>query len=213
VNGDVELDTRFVSDTELTAVIPARLLHDAIVAKLSVVTGDAMGWSDGFRRYPRSNAVNFTILSSNSMGVVYSATFTASTSCASELPAAARQRTYTATLFADGNIGWSGPTVRPPSGHRAVSSGTITGDIFSFSIDFDRDPQSDDFHGIWDEMGGGTVLNISGKGIGTVHGPEINGRLNGLIAFYEPLVPPQPGMVLVGHYCQAPDHAVRFVRR
>jgi len=77
VNGDVELDTRFVSDTELTAVIPARLLHDAIVAKLSVVTGDPMGWSDGFRRYPRSNAVNFTILSSNSMGVVYSATFTA----------------------------------------------------------------------------------------------------------------------------------------
>jgi len=68
VNGDVDLDTRFVSGTELVAIVPARLLHAPTVAKVSVVTGDSMAWSDGFRRYPRSNVLDFTIVDSESMG-------------------------------------------------------------------------------------------------------------------------------------------------
>jgi hypothetical protein len=144
---------------------------------------------------------------------VYSATFTASASCASELPAPARKRTYAATLLPNGNIRWTGPTVNPPGGHATISTGRIDGGVFTFSIDIDRDPQSDAFHGIWDDMGGGTILNISGKGTGTVHGNEITGMLNGLIAFYEPVVPPQPGVLITGRYCQATDHAFRFVRQ
>lgn len=212
VNGDLELDSRFVSGTELTAVIPAVLLHDPVAAKIAVVTGDPMAWTDGYRRYPRSNALDFAVSPSSSVGVVYSATFTASPSCASELPVTARERTYTATMFPDGNIRWTGPTVNPPSGHRAISSGKIDGNVLSFSIDVDRDPQSDDFHGIWDDMGNGTTLNISGKGTGRVNGVEITGRLNGLIAFYEPVVPVQSGVLITGRDCQAADHAFRFVR-
>jgi hypothetical protein len=142
---------------------------------------------------------------------VYMATFAASPSCASELPSAARERTYTAALLSDGRIEWTGPTLNPPSGHRPISAGTFSEDAFSFFVDYERDPQSDDFHGIWDEMGGGTILNISGRGSGTVKDREITGLLNGVFAFYEPV--PDPNVLLRGHYCSAADHRFRFVRQ
>jgi hypothetical protein len=140
---------------------------------------------------------------------VYRATFAVSHSCASALPAAAQERTYTARLLSDGRIDWSGPTLNPPSGHRTISSGTLTEDVFSFNIDIDRDPQSDDFHGLWDEMGGGTTLNISGKGSGTTHDGEIIGLLNGVFAFYEPVA--DRNVLRIGRYCSAADHRFRFV--
>ena len=54
-----------------------------------------------------------------------------------------------------------GTNAEPAPGRRA-------GEVFSFPIDIERDPRSDDFHGRWDDMGGGTFLNISGNGSGRV---------------------------------------------
>jgi hypothetical protein len=127
----------------------------------------------------------------------------------------ARQRSYTANLFNDGRIEWIGPTLNPPSGHFPISSGRVDDAQarFSFSIDVERDPQSDDFHGIWDDLGAGTFLNISGNGNGTIDGAQITGTLAGLFAFFEPVVPPNPNVLLVGHYCSATDHSFTFVQR
>jgi len=59
--GDDELLTRFVSSSQLTAVIPAKFLTTPTTAQLFVVNGDGMGWSDGYKGYPRSNVVTFAI--------------------------------------------------------------------------------------------------------------------------------------------------------
>lgn len=200
------LRTTFVSSTELRAVIPAALLDRPSAAVVTVMNGDPMSVSDGFVSYPRSNAVGFSV-----MQAVYLATFAASPSCASALPSMARERTYTAAPLPDGSLAWTGPTLNPPSGHRTISSATFSEDVFSFFIDVDRDPQSDDFHGLWDDMGGGTILNISGKGSGRVHDGEITGMMDGLFAFYEP--DPTPNVVWIGHYCLAADHRFRFVKQ
>jgi len=61
---DIIVNTRYVSDTQLTAVIPASLLKDPGSAQVIVVNGQTMGWSDGYKGYPRSNAVPFTIIGS-----------------------------------------------------------------------------------------------------------------------------------------------------
>jgi hypothetical protein len=158
-----------------------------------------------------SNPVRPTPASSPAVLGVYAATLAASPSCASALPATARERTYTATLLVGGPIEWTAPTLKPPSGHWIVSSGTLSGDVFSFSIDIERDPQSDDGHGLWDDMGGGTFLTISGKGSGTVDDAGITGLLSGLFAFFEPV--PDPSVPhIVGHYCRAVDHRFRLVK-
>jgi len=61
---DIIVNARYVSDTQLTAVIPASLLKDPGSAQVIVVNGQTMGWSDGYRGYPRSNALPFTIVGS-----------------------------------------------------------------------------------------------------------------------------------------------------
>ena len=139
----------------------------------------------------------------------YVATLAASASCASALPPTARERTYTAMLLSDGRIDWTGPALTP--GHRPMSWGTLVDGVFSFSIDNDRDPQSDDFHGLWDAIGGDTILNISGKGRGIVDGGEITGVLDGFFAFYGPAF--NPTLEMVGSYCRATDHRFTFVRQ
>jgi hypothetical protein len=97
-------------------------------------------------------------------GVVYSATFTASQSCAKSLPSGVRVRSYTATMTPDGAILWSGPTVHPPNGHNIISAGSFSESRFSFSVGKAHDPQSDAFNGIWDNVSGSEVFNIEGKG-------------------------------------------------
>ena len=59
---EIVLMTKFVSDTELTAVIPATLLTDPITAQLLVQNADIMGLSDGFDGYPKSNRISFSVL-------------------------------------------------------------------------------------------------------------------------------------------------------
>jgi len=105
------------------------------------------------------------------------------------------------------------PTLNPPSGHATISSGVLSDNTFSFSIDVARDPQSDDFHGLWEDLGSGKVLNISGKGSGVVRGSEVTGTFDGLFALYDPLDPPQPGIFFTAHYCKARDHQFRFVKQ
>jgi len=63
-SADTLLLTRYVSDTQLTAVIPASLLKDPATAQVLVVNGSTMGWSDGYRGYPQSNALPFAIVGS-----------------------------------------------------------------------------------------------------------------------------------------------------
>jgi hypothetical protein len=58
----VDLLTRYVSDTQLTAIIPANLPKNPASAEVSVVNGDVMGWSDGLRGYPQSNALTFAVV-------------------------------------------------------------------------------------------------------------------------------------------------------
>jgi hypothetical protein len=84
----------------------------------------------------------------------------------------------------------------------------LSDNTFSFSIDVARDPQSDDFHGLWEDLGSGKVLNISGKGSGVVRGSEVTGTFDGLFALYDPLDPPQPGIFFTAHYCKARDQPV-----
>jgi hypothetical protein len=51
-----------VSDTQLTAVIPAKLLKDPAPAQVIVVNGDWMGWADGDRRNLESNKLTFAVV-------------------------------------------------------------------------------------------------------------------------------------------------------
>ena len=60
-NGATILTSRWVSGTELTAIIPARLLETPGSAQLLVVDGDAEGWLDG-HQYQKSNAVMFSVI-------------------------------------------------------------------------------------------------------------------------------------------------------
>jgi hypothetical protein len=143
---------------------------------------------------------------------VYTATLTASATCAFVLNPEARERTYTATLRSDGTIDWSGPTLNPPSGHGTISSGVLSDDALSFSIDVERDPMSDDFNGLSEDFGSAKVLNISGRGSGVVRGDEVTGAFDGLFALYGPLDPPQP-FRFTAHYCSAGDHQFRFVKQ
>ena len=144
---------------------------------------------------------------------VYTATLTASATCAFVLEPDARERTYTETLHSDGSIDWSAPTLDPPSGHATISSGVLSDNVLSFSIDVERDPMSDGFNGLWEDFGSGKILNISGKGSGAVRGDEVTGTFDGLFALYDPLDPPQPGILFTSHYCKAKDHQFRFVRQ
>ena len=144
---------------------------------------------------------------------IFTATLIASAACALVLEPEARERTYTVTLRSDGSIDWSRPTLNPPSGHSTISSGALADNALSFSIDVERDLQSDDFHGLWEDFGSGKFLNISGRGSGAVRGSEITGTFDGLFAVYDPLDPPQPGTLFTAHYCPAKDHQFRFVKQ
>ena len=55
------LKTSIISDSQLTAVIPTKLLQDPGSVQIVVMNGDIMGMSDGYFGYPRSNSVSFTV--------------------------------------------------------------------------------------------------------------------------------------------------------
>jgi hypothetical protein len=55
------LQTTIVSSSQLTAVIPAKLLENPTSVEIVVMNGDIMGMSDGYFGYPRSNSVTFTV--------------------------------------------------------------------------------------------------------------------------------------------------------
>jgi len=82
--------------------------------------------------------------------------------------------------------------------------------VFSFQIDYDRDPMSDDFRGIWDDMGNRTALAIFGKGTGKIQGMDIVGTLDGVFGYWYPA---GPNLGLNGSFCRAVDHRFRFVKQ
>jgi hypothetical protein len=131
----------------------------------------------------------------------YTATLTASPTCTDALPAEARERAYQLELFEGGALSWASPTLNPPPGHRLISSGTMDGVMFSFSIgtarDWDPQDQSDAFNGLTDTLNRTGVLTIAGKGAGTVGPAGITGTLTGLFAYYEGTQ---------ATYCWAADH-------
>jgi len=55
------LQTTIISDSQLRATIPAKLLESPTSVQIVVMNGDVMGMSDGFFGYPRSNSVIFTV--------------------------------------------------------------------------------------------------------------------------------------------------------
>jgi len=55
------LQTTIISSSQLTAVIPAKLLQGPNSVQIVVMNGDVMGMSDGYFGYPRSNSVTFTV--------------------------------------------------------------------------------------------------------------------------------------------------------
>jgi len=55
------LQTTIISSSQLTAVIPAKLLEGPHSVQIAVMNGDVMGISDGYFGYPRSNSVTFTV--------------------------------------------------------------------------------------------------------------------------------------------------------
>ena len=55
------LQTTIISDSQLTVVVPAKLLHSPTSFQIVVMNGDVMGMSDGYFGYPRSNSVTFTV--------------------------------------------------------------------------------------------------------------------------------------------------------
>ena len=55
------LQTTITSSSQLTAVIPAKLLQSPTSVHIVVMNGDIMSMSDGYFGYPRSNAVTFTV--------------------------------------------------------------------------------------------------------------------------------------------------------
>ena len=55
------LQTTILTDTQLTAVIPAKLLQSSASVEIVVMNGDVMGMSDGYFGYPRSNEVSFDV--------------------------------------------------------------------------------------------------------------------------------------------------------
>ncbi len=55
------LQTAWAGSSQLTAVIPARLLENPTSVQITVLNGDVMGMSDGYFVYPRSNSVTFTV--------------------------------------------------------------------------------------------------------------------------------------------------------
>ena len=57
----VWLPTTIISSSQLTAVIPAKLLESPTSIQIVVMNGDVMGMSDGYFGYPRSNSVPFTV--------------------------------------------------------------------------------------------------------------------------------------------------------
>ena len=56
------LATTFVSEMEVTAVIPAALLKFPMTAQILVQNADIMDLSDGYNGYPKSNSINFTVV-------------------------------------------------------------------------------------------------------------------------------------------------------
>jgi hypothetical protein len=135
----------------------------------------------------------------------YAATLTASASCAAILPAEARQRTYAVQLRPSGELKWIAPTLSAPPGHAPISFATVSNGTFAFSIDVERDPQSDAFNGLWDLLSGSGFLTISGKGRGT-GADNISGMFDGIFAYY-------PGVNESGQYCRAVDHHFTFVKQ
>ena len=55
------LQTTIVSSSQVTAVIPAKLLQNPTSVQILVMNGDVMGMSDGYFGYPSSNSVTFTV--------------------------------------------------------------------------------------------------------------------------------------------------------
>jgi IPT/TIG domain-containing protein len=130
---DTVLSTTVLNSSTLTAIVPAALLSNQGEAQVQVVTGDPKFVLAG-PEYPRSNSVGFEIapgmFPANVLGT-YLATFTASSSCASALPEAAREdhsmtsylRLVTLSVFLLGlsSCDKTGPTLpAPPSVPSAV---------------------------------------------------------------------------------------------
>jgi hypothetical protein len=105
---------------------------------------------------------------------IYTATLTASSACAAQLPAELGIRVYEAKL--DGSLLlWSAPTMQG----QYTSTLKVVGD--TVSLDIGRgwiDPQGDIFYGLWEKVGD-RELTIDGNGSGRIEGSVMSGTFRG----------------------------------
>jgi hypothetical protein len=142
--------------------------------------------------------------------VMYTATLTASSACARQLPAGEAVRVYEVTRSASGGLHWSGPTVIEPEGHRQISSLKVDGDSVSLAIGGGPlDPESDIFNGIW-EHAGNQELTISGRGSGRVKGAAMSGTFEG---DFDSWVDTSNGAESHWTSCHAADHRFELAPR
>lgn len=146
-----------------------------------------------------------------SLSGTYSATLTASPSCASQLPAEATSRHFVVTLSDTGRLTWSAPTLFTPGGHAISSSGHVTEASFSLVIGTKEDPQSDAFHGIWERLSNEGWLTIAGEGSGMVEGGRISGSFSGMFHYYE--APQDGGPYRNDVYCTAADDTFTLIQQ
>ena len=140
----------------------------------------------------------------------YSATLSASPSCASQVASDARSRQFQVTLSDTGQMAWSAADLFTPGGHGIVSSGHATDSSFSLVIGTKEDPQSDAFHGLWEQLSSDRWLTIAGEGSGSVQGDRITGSFSGMFHYYEG---GDGGPYRNEGYCSAADHTFVLVRQ
>jgi hypothetical protein len=110
---------------------------------------------------------------------VYTATLSASSRCANNLPAGEAVRVYEVTGLADGTLQWSAPTIIQSRADQK-SSLKVDGHAVSLVIGSGwSDPELEVFEGIWEGLGGGGSLAIYGTGRGRFEGPEMSGTFEG----------------------------------
>jgi hypothetical protein len=157
-----------------------------------------VGCGDGFARLPQSaTALPTPLTSATPAPVLYTATLSASSSCARQLPAGEVVRVYDVAMSAGGVLQWEAPTITQPRADQRswlkVDGGTV-----SLVIGGGNDPIGDVFYGIWEDLGGGRALAIYGQGSGQVEGSVMSGTLKGDFEFL--------GTDMGGAICHAADH-------
>ncbi len=145
-------------------------MNTRLAAAAALLVSCLVGCGDG--------GVSLPVTPSNPT-TVYSATLSASSSCAGKLPAGEAVRVYEVTMSYGGDLLWQAPTITQS---RADQRSTLKMDGGAVSLVIGNgwpDPQDTLFYGIWEDLGGGRVLAVYGQGSGQAQGSAMSGTFEG----------------------------------